>query len=207
MRRFYWIKEGLLYAAAMLIATVLYTLFMVMMNGSEKTTQEYLSTAIGYLTGLAAILPVIFNMSAYRLTIPLTLSFGATRKETLWGIQLYRIAMLVPVLGAMVLLSVLSSAEKSWVAPVLLLTGCLVSSGIGGLLGALSLKLSGGILTLVTILVMVFGVALATLLVMVVLAVEEEPAVLVYILPAIGALVYGICSCFELRAIKALYVR
>lgn len=206
MRRFYWIKEGLLHAAAMLIATVLYTLFMVMMNGSEKTTQEYLSTAIGYLTGLAAILPVIFNMSAYRLTIPLTLSFGATRKETLWGLQLYRIAMLVPVLGAMVLLSVLSSAEKSWVAPVLLLTGCLVSSGIGGVLGALSLKLSGSILTLVTILVMVFGVALAALLVMVVLAVEE-PAVLVYILPAIGALVYGICSSFEVKAIKALYVR
>ena len=205
MRRFHWIKEGLVQAAVILSAAAVYTLFLFMTGDSTKSLHDYFEMATIYLVGMAVIMPAIFNIYTYTQTVPLTLSFGVTRKEVWLGLQLYRIAMLLPVMGANVLLFVLGSRVDILVSLVLTLAGGLYFSGIGGFSGALTVKLGRGTLLMIA-LVWIVSLALAAVLV-VIPVVNEKVDILIYILPLVGALVYTLCTCFEKKAIKALCVK
>ena len=205
MRRFHWIKEGLVQTAAILGAAAVYTLFLFMTGDSSKSLHDYFEMATIYLVGMAVIMPAIFNIYTYAQTVPLTLSFGVTRKEVWLGLQLYRIAMLLPVVGAIVLLFVLGSRVDILASLVLTLAGGLYFSGIGGFSGALTVKLGRGTLLMIA-LVWIVSLALAAVLV-VIPVVNEKVDILIYILPPVGALVYTMCTCFEKKAIKALCVK
>ena len=205
MRRFHWIKEGLVQAAVILSAAAVYTLFLFMTGDSTKSLHDYFEMATIYLVGMAVIMPAIFNIYTYAQTVPLTLSFGVTRKEVWLGLQLYRIAMLLPVGGAIVLLFVLGSRVDILASLVLTLAGGLYFSGIGGFSGALTVKLGRGTLLMIA-LVWIVSLALAAVLV-VIPVVNEKVDILIYILPLVGALVYTMCTCFEKKAIKALCVK
>lgn len=205
MRRFHWIKEGLVQTAVILGAAAVYTLFLFMTGDSSKSLHDYFEMATIYLVGMAVIMPAIFNIYTYAQTVPLTLSFGVTRKEVWLGLQLYRIAMLLPVVGAIVLLFVLGSRVDILASLVLTLAGGLYFSGIGGFSGALTVKLGRGTLLMIA-LVWIVSLALAAVLV-VIPVVNEKVDILIYILPPVGALVYTMCTCFEKKAIKALCVK
>ena len=205
MRRFHWIKEGLVQTAVILGAAAVYTLFLFMTGDSSKSLHDYFEMATIYLVGMAVIMPAIFNIYTYAQTVPLTLSFGVTRKEVWLGLQLYRIAMLLPVVGAIVLLFVLGSRVDILPSLVLTLAGGLYFSGIGGFSGALTVKLGRGTLLMIA-LVWIVSLALAAVLV-VIPVVNEKVDILIYILPLVGALVYTLCTCFEKKAIKALCVK
>ncbi|MBQ7858232.1 MAG: hypothetical protein IJ351_06345 [Oscillospiraceae bacterium] len=205
MRRFHWIKEGLVQAAVILSAAAVYTLFLFMTGDSTKSLHDYFEMATIYLVGMAVIMPAIFNIYTYTQTVPLTLSFGVTRKEVWLGLQLYRIAMLLPVMGANVLLFVLGSRVDILVSLVLTLAGGLYFSGIGGFSGALTVKLGRGTLLMIA-LVWIVSLALAAVLV-VIPVVNKKVDILIYILPLVGTLVYTLCTCFEKKAIKALCVK
>lgn len=205
MRRFHWIKEGLVQTAVILGAAAVYTLFLFMTGDSSKSLHDYFEMATIYLVGMAVIMPAIFNIYTYAQTVPLTLSFGVTRKEVWLGLQLYRIAMLLPVGGAIVLLFVLGSRVDILASLVLTLAGGLYFSGIGGFSGALTVKLGRGTLLMIA-LVWIVSLALAAVLV-VIPVVNEKVYILIYILPLVGALVYTLCTCFEKKAIKALCVK
>lgn len=205
MRRFHWIKEGLVQAAVILSAAAVYTLFLFMAGDSTKSLHDYFEMATIYLVGMAVIMPAIFNIYTYTQTVPLTLSFGVTRKEVWLGLQLYRIAMLLPVMGANVLLFVLGSRVDILVSLVLTLAGGLYFSGIGGFSGALTVKLGRGTLLMIA-LVWIVSLALAAVLV-VIPVVNKKVDILIYILPLVGTLVYTLCTCFEKKAIKALCVK
>lgn len=205
MRRFHWIKEGLVQAAVILSAAAVYTLFLFMTGDSTKSLHDYFEMATIYLVGMAVIMPAIFNIYTYTQTVPLTLSFGVTRKEVWLGLQLYRIAMLLPVMGANVLLFVLGSHVDILLSLVLTLAGGLYFSGIGGFSGALTVKLGRGTLLMIA-LVWIVSLALAAVLV-VIPVVNKKVDILIYILPLVGTLVYTLCTCFEKKAIKALCVK
>ena len=205
MRRFHWIKEGLVQAAVILSAAAVYTLFLFMTGDSTKSLHDYFEMATIYLVGMAVIMPAIFNIYTYTQTVPLTLSFGVTRKEVWLGLQLYRIAMLLPVVGAIVLLFVLGSRVDILASLVLTLAGGLYFSGIGGFSGALTVKLGRGTLLMIA-LVWIVSLALAAVLV-VIPVVNKKVDILIYILPLVGTLVYTLCTCFEKKAIKALCVK
>ena len=205
MRRFHWIKEGLVQAAVILSAAAVYTLFLFMTGDSTKSLHDYFEMATIYLVGMAVIMPAIFNIYTYTQTVPLTLSFGVTRKEVWLGLKLYRIAMLLPVMGANVLLFVLGSRVDILVSLVLTLAGGLYFSGIGGFSGALTVKLGRGTLLMIA-LVWIVSLALAAVLV-VIPVVNKKVDILIYILPLVGTLVYTLCTCFEKKAIKALCVK
>ena len=205
MRRFHWIKEGLVQTAVILGAAAVYTLFLFMTGDSSKSLHDYFEMATIYLVGMAVIMPAIFNIYTYAQTVPLTLSFGVTRKEVWLGLQLYRIAMLLPVVGAIVLLFVLGSRVDILASLVLTLAGGLYFSGIGGFSGALTVKLGRGTLLMIA-LVWIVSIALAAVLV-VIPVVNKKVDILIYILPLVGTLVYTLCTCFEKKAIKALCVK
>lgn len=205
MRRFHWIKEGLVQTAVILGAAAVYTLFLFMTGDSTKSLHDYFEMATIYLVGMAVIMPAIFNIYTYAQTVPLTLSFGVTRKEVWLGLQLYRIAMLLPVVGAIVLLFVLGSRVDILASLVLTLAGGLYFSGIGGFSGALTVKLGRGTLLMIA-LVWIVSLALAAVLV-VIPVVNKKVDILIYILPLVGTLVYTLCTCFEKKAIKALCVK
>ena len=205
MRRFHWIKEGLVQAAVILSAAAVYTLFLFMTGDSTKSLHDYFEMATFNLVGMAEIMPAIFNIYTYTQTVPLTLSFGVTRKEVWLGLQLYRIAMLLPVMGANVLLFVLGSRVDILVSLVLTLAGGLYFSGIGGFSCALTVKLGRGPLLMIA-LVWIVSLALAAVLV-VIPVVNKKVDILIYILPLVGTLVYTLCTCFEKKAIKALCVK
>lgn len=208
MRRFYWIKQGLLHSAAILGATVLYSVYIFVLESSHRyDVQRYLGMATGYLAVLTAVLPTIFSQMLHASTIPLTLSLGATRKETWVGLQLYRLAILLPVLGGMALFFILGSGVDIQLTLILMLSGYLYFNGVGCILGILSTKLSRGALAITTALISVGSLALAAVPVILTLLAREYAVVLIYILPAFGILIYGICTHFERKTIKTTCVK
>lgn len=206
MRRFYWFKEGLIHAAVILVAAAVYTLCLLMADDSQRSLQDYFEMATIYLVGMTVIMPAIFNISTYIQTVPLTLSLGATRKEVWVGIQLYRMAMLLPVVAVIALLFVLGSHVDILVSLALTLAGGLYFSGIGGLSGALTVKLGRNTLLVAIALIWIVSLAVAALLVVIPVANEQTDA-LIYILPSVGMLVYVLCTCFEKKSMAALCVK
>jgi hypothetical protein len=178
-----------------------------MMDDFQQGFQGYLEMAVWYLVAMAVIMPMIFHMIIYGTTVPLALSLGATRKEVWMGLQLYRLAMLLPVLGGVVLVAVLGAAVDFWLVFVLLLAGYLFFGGIGGVLGVLSTKLSRGALLAVIFAISTGGLSVAAgAALLTVLAWEMVPA-LIFILPVVGLLVYVACTCYERKAIRAICVK
>lgn len=207
MRRFYWFKDGLPQSVAILGIAVLYPLFIFLMGDPQRGFLEYLEMATWYLVAMAVFMPVIFNLLIYGTTVPLTLSLGATRKEAWTGLQLYRLAMLLPLLGGVVLLAVLGATMDFWLVFVLLLSGYLFFGGIGGILGVLGTKLSRGALVAVTAAISTCSLAVAAVAALLTVLAEQVAFSLIFILPVVGLLVYIACTCFEKKAIKALCVK
>ena len=207
MRRFYWIRQGVGHGAVLLVASMLYCVFMATADDFGRSFQEYLKLASMYLTGMAVFMPVIFNMGSYAVTLPLTLSLGATRKEGWIGLQLYRLAMILPVMGSLALIAVLRATSDFWLFFVILLSGYLVFSGIGGLMGILTTKLSRGSLVAAVAAISIGAVAVTVVVGVVIAVVSKVVPALIAIAPFLAALVYAFCTCHERKAILALYVK
>lgn len=211
MRRLFWVKEGLRYVVAVLGASFLYSLFM-MIAGSEKDWIDTLTMATMYLVMFSAIMALVFNMTLYQSVLPLTISFGCLRKEALVGLQIYRLTVLIPVTAITAVLAAMVAPDigtQAWIIVVLEIAAYLFCTSIGGLIGPLSGKLSK------TLLGVLYGVAMLAFMVIlaggiIVVFIMEELNVLgwvAWLVLGVAVAVYGLCSIAEIRGIKHLCVR
>lgn len=207
MRRFYWIKQGLTYGAIVLAASVFYPVYIATMDGFQRSLPEYLELTSIYLAAMTVIMPAVLGLIIYGTTVPLALSLGATRKEAWVGLQLYRLAMLLPVLGELTLFAVFETTIDFWLIVVMLLSGYLLSGGIGGIMGILTPKVSGASRIAVVCVIFIAGLSVAVAAVVFAVVVWEWMPALIVILPLLAALVYTLCTCCERKVILALYVK
>lgn len=209
MRRLYWIKEGLKVVAFIFIASALYTLFMAIMNTEDDVSGGFLRQGAIYFVIMGVMMSLLYNMGLHQTVIPLSLSFGGTRREAVLGVQLYRLTVLFFLLvGGAALLILLHMEFDALLFAIPIIIGVyLFFSGLGGLLGSFSNKLSKkalSVLSVITILVV------ANILIFLVMALDfglNPSSTLGLPLLAIGILVYGICCVFEVRSIRRHYVR
>lgn len=207
MHRFYWIKQGLTYGAILLAASGLYPVYIATMDGFQRSLPEYLELTSMYLAAMTVIMPPVLGLIIYGTTIPLALSLGATRKEAWVGLQLYRLAMLLPVLGEITLFAVFETTIDFWLILVMLLSGYIFSGGLGGILGILTPKVSGASRIVVVCVIFIAGLSLAVAAVVFAVVIWEWVPALILFLPLTAALLYTLFTCCERKAIMALYVK
>lgn len=209
MRRLYWVKEGLKVVATIFGATALYSLFMALLNTDEDPLQSFFRQGTIYFVIMGVLMSLLSNMGLHQTIIPISLSFGGTRKEAIWGVQLYRlIVLLFLLIGASVLFGLMLSDVSILLGTIPIIIGLyLFFAGLGGLLGTFVSRISKGVLVVI--------VGFATLLIMFILIfvilgmgigleISDYIPWLIFI-PC--AAVYGICSIFEVRSIRRHYVR
>lgn len=209
MRRLYWVKEGLKVVGIIFGATALYSLFMALLNTDEDPLQSFFRQGTIYFVLMGGLMSLLSNMGIHQTIIPISLSFGGTRKEAVWGVQLYRLTVLLFLLiGASVLFGLMFSDISILFRTFPIVIGVyLFFVGLGGLLGTFVSRISKGVLAVI--------VGFATLLVMFILIFVilgmgigvEISDYIPWLIFIPGAAVYGICSIFEVRSIKRHYVR
>lgn len=209
MRRLYWVKEGLRVVGIIFGAAALYTLLMTFSNTEDEPLLGLLRQSAIYLVVMGTLMTLLNNMSAHQNIIPLSLSFGCTRKEAIAGMQLYRLTVLICLLlGVSAMLILMGSGIAIWLLCIPTIIGVyLFFTAVGGLLGTFASKvhkmilgvISAAAMLLVLTFVVFVGLAFGSDL--------EELSLAPWILMAVGAAVYGICSIFEVRSVKRHYVR
>lgn len=210
MRRLYWIKEGLRMAATVLIACVVYTSLIAFTVNANYTLPEHLENAFVYTSLLSSIIGFFFNIFSYQSLIPIALSFGCTRRETMLGVQLFRLAYFIPPLLASAVLAFLmgSDAGIDPFAMISISTSMYLSgSSLGALAGAFTAKNMGGRSLAILITTVILGNIVAFVVSFVILAPIDQLRMMLWIMPVIGGVSYLVCSIFEARALKRCCVR
>ncbi len=209
MRRLYWVKEGMKVVAILFCATALYSLLMALLNTEYSLLEEAMRQGAIYFVILGIMMALLNNMSIHQTIIPLSLSFGGTRKEAISGVQLYRLTVLIFLLiGAFVMFGLmLPDISILFGAIPIMLGAYLFFAGLGGLLGTFVSKINKGVLGVIVVfatLLIIFILIFAILGLEIGLEISDYIPLLIFI-P--GAAVYGICSIFEVRSIQRHYVR
>lgn len=204
MRHFFWIKEGLRVAATILAAALIYSLLIGMQ--SSWGPLDLLQTTVIYLAVSGCIMAMIFSMGLYQTLIPLSLRFGGLRADVITGIQLYRLALILPVVLATAGLAVLSPIPMDTTL-VLVIAVFLFFNGLGGVLGAFSQKLSKNAQTALSTIAVLAAVGLLGVIALVLLNVFALTKSVLWIFLGLSVAVYGVCTYFEARAVHHFCVR
>lgn len=141
MRLVPWLKTALIPWAAALLASLIFGLLKY--TGGDPIIQR------GYFLAVAFALQLILPASlTYSATLPLSISFGSTRKEALIGLLVSRIASAVLCAATAVILDLLSGSAALLPAAKLLplaLGAYLLAGTFSGLLGKACLRWGNGI--------------------------------------------------------------
>lgn len=195
-----WLKSGLQYGAIVVGASFLYGVLM-----GPSSVSEMLTMTAMYMLLFGAVINMLYNVTVYKVTLPLALSFGSTRKEAFVGIQCYRLVYAVLVIGVAVPLFLLAGedgrADMMFFAPIgigLLLT----LNGLGAVLGMLGNRFGKGVLAAVTVIGSLLACAIMFGSIIVFALLDERIGTAVmWVMPIVGLVVYGVVSIFEHRAV------
>ena len=212
MRRLYWVKEGLKVVGFIFGAAVLYSLLMAFMTAEEAPLQDFLQQSTVYFATMSIVMAFLNNMCVHQTIIPISLSFGCTRKESILGIQLFRLTVLLFLLiGASVMIGLmLSDIFILFEAIPIMIGAYLFFAGLGGLLGTFASNVPKIVLGVLSGLAIVFVIILCTIILLATMGLETDVEVYTYFswfALIIGVATYGICSIFEVRSIRRHYVR
>lgn len=195
-----WFKSGLQYGAIVVGASFLYGALM-----GPSSVSEMLTMTAMYMLLFGAAINMLYNATVYKVTLPVALGFGSTRREAFVGIQCYRLVYAALVIGVALPLYLLSGedgrADMIFFAPIgigLMLT----LNGLGAVLGMLDNRFGKGVLAAVT----VIGSLLACVILfggIIVFALLDERigTAGLWLMPVIGLVAYGVVSIFEHRAV------
>lgn len=142
MRALHWIKQGLMMFAILLVACPVYTLMMSLQEDAFVWEDILLLTG-SFMVMFGIFFTMIFSTMLYTQDLPITLSFGSTRKEAFWGIQLSRATYtLLNVLstGLLFLLAADTPFANLTEAVPFVLAGYLVFHGLSGIMSILYVK-------------------------------------------------------------------
>lgn len=207
MRLGYWFKRSLINFSIIIGATLMYTVMMSFSSPMNEADSSGFPIAAIYLALFGVIMGAVLNSTLYTLHLPLSLSFGSTRKEAVIGMQCYRIsyALLLPLMIA--LLFFLFTPELVplliWVIPVLV--GLLLFCGaLGCGIGIVTVKYSKrvaavcGILMSLALMALLFGTIFFLIL-------SEEtveiPGYLSWLMFAVGIATHGIILIPEIKTV------
>lgn len=206
MRLRYWIKEALKLSALAILATLFYTAMMAWMN-EENNWKSSLNMGAIYLTMFGGFMGMMQGIAVYQVHVPLAISFGATRKEVLWGIHCYRLVITVLLLAVAGVMCAL--AEELWIWGALLAGICLflVFNGMGAILGSFSNRLgkTAVILTMIGALLLLAGAVAVVVIGQNLL--QMHGVLFSALLLGLSILVYALCMGHEVKAIRKFSVR
>ena len=202
MRVKLWLKNALITAAAGLAGAAVYALMMFLMNGDFEP-ERFLNMTSGYLVGIGVVMMVLIGIMDYKVTLPLALSFGSTRKEALVGMQLGRLAAGLLLAGVSAVLFVV---KGGWEVPFFVLGVLILCGGVGAALGMLIVRYgkAAGIAAGIVLMVIAAGATFATITV---IAANGFEWMGLWLVPAVGAVVYGLVLLAEIRTLRNYNVK
>lgn len=211
MRMLHWIRQGLKMVGMLLIACLIYTLLMTLQD-DQFIWKDVLILAGSYTLLFGMFLSILFSTTLYTQDIPLVISFGATRREAFWGLQVsrasYTVLMALCAGSLFLMASDISLLDLSFAIPFAL-AGYLVLHALGAIMSILYVKFQKkGLIAFGTVLICVFIGGLAGFI----LAVNgdpgfELPKYTCWLVVAAGVLVYGLVSAWEYRIIRNYNVK
>lgn len=211
MRILHWIRQGLKMVGIILLACLFYTLLMTLQD-DRFIWEDTLILAGSFFLLFGMFFSILYSTTLYTQDIPLVISFGATRREAFWGLQLGRAAYTVPMVlcaGCFFLIaSDISFIDLCIVAP-LALAGFLVFHALGAIMSILYIKFQKkGLIAFGTVLMCLLIGGLAGFI----MAVNgdsafELPKYTYWLVVAAGVLVYGLVSAWEHRIIRSYNVK
>lgn len=204
MRAKLWIKNSLTCALAGVAASVGYALMMCLMDPELLDPERLLNMASGYLVGIGTVLTVMVGIMDYKITLPLALSFGSTRKEALVGMQLGRLASALVFLGASAVLFVVNGGWDALFVMVPLGIFLLLASGaVGAVFGMVVVRFgkAAGIVVGILIGAMTALCVFAAIFSLSGGSAGGEGSGWLWLLPVLGAAVYGTVLAFERRTV------
>lgn len=210
MRLGYWFREGLKIAAVLIVGSMVFALLMFLQTAGDELSDYVLMGAL-FLLVFGAFMGLALGSSIYLLHVPLAIGFGATRKETMIGVQCFRAVNMIPCIAiSALLLWALNSGDSGIPLGVLLPVAVglyLLYNGFGAVLGVVSLRVGRVVQTVLGLaLVVVPLAAFACAAYQVGKAFGSMPA-LPWIVLAVGAAVYGLAMIPETRTLKKYTVK
>lgn len=133
MRLKYWIRLGLFQACAALAASLLYTVYMSLLQGEGMAFILQMGATCLILFG--AVVTAIYSFTHYKTEIPLAIACGSTRREVFVGLQLSRGVTLLLILTAA--LSLTALFKGSLLSAAMLFVGAFFTLTVFGVTGGI----------------------------------------------------------------------
>lgn len=207
MRLRFWWREAAVNLATSLGASVAYGILMALqMNGALSMMPFYLSVS-GMFVNLG------MSMTVYRSSVPLSLSFGSTRGETIVGLQVYHLlpAVVLPAVSGVI--CALPGIDSFLAAGEMIALGVglfLLLTAVGILLGGLHIRfgLAATLMTAVAVVVVAIGGGIIGVLVVS----DQLKWVLLsgsvqWIVLAVGTVAYGLAALLERTIVRRYAVK
>lgn len=214
MRVRFWVKSGLYNSGVLLACSAVYTVMM-HLNTEAISLSEMILFLPVYLWIFGSFMSIAFASSLYKQSLPLALSFGSTRKEAIFGIQLYRLIPMVVMAAVSPMLTLLCGRESFQIMVTVLPGACggyLIVNSIGSMIGIITAKFGNkALLVTVPVIILLFvggfflGVTAITgfdFLCDLVLS-----PTIVWIALAAGAVVYAVSLIPEVKTVRSYNVK
>lgn len=211
MRALHWIRQGLMMFAILLVACPVYTLMMSMQKDALVWEDIPLLTG-SFMMMSGMFFSMAFSTLLYTQDLPITISFGSTRKEAFWGIQLSRATYtLLNVLctGLLFLLAADTPFADLTEAIPFILAGYLIFHGLSGIMAILYVKFQKkGLIAFGSMLTVILAGGLVGFLIgFNDGGFPEFPKNFEWMLLGGGALLYTLVSLWEYRIIRNYNVK
>ena len=205
-----WFKTGLQYAGAVMLGSVVYG---VMMSTSGIMEENLTMTAM-YMLLLGAGMGLVFNMSVYKVGLPVVISFGSTRKEAFIGMQCYRLVYMLGLLAIATVLYLLAGErgllELADAAPIGMGVMLLLHT-LGAVMGMVSTRFGKGALVALSIIagLIISGTIAGTVIVFALFeeTISGNGGLGFWIFPIASLIVYGLVAIPEYKTIYKYNVR
>lgn len=206
MKLGYWLREGLKAAALLLVGSTLFVLMMLLQRGGDELSDYVLMGAI-FLLVFGAFMGMALGSSVYLLHVPLTIGLGATRRETLAGVQCFRAAVMIPCIAIAAPLLVLFVHIPPGVLLPAAVGVYLMYNGFGALLGRLSLRVRRGAVVAIMLALLFIPLAALVCAAYYIGKAFGSMTALPWIILAVGGAGYGLAMIPETGTLKKYAVK
>lgn len=202
-----WLKSGLQYGAIVVGASFLYGTLM-----GPSSVGEMLTMTAMYMLLFGAAINMLYNITVYKVMLPLALSFGSTRKEAFVGIQCYRLVYAVLVIGVAVPLYLLAREDGVTELMIFVPIGIglmLMMNALGAVLGMIGNRFGKGVMAVLTVVgsLIACGIVVTAVILFSFLSESIGSYYGLWLLPVVGLVIYGLVSIAEHKAVKKYSVK
>lgn len=206
MRLRYWIKTGLRNGVTLLGGCVMFSLMMLLQRGADGLA-DILRIGVGFLIAFGGGMSMVLNMLAYKLYLPVALSFGSSRREAFVGLQFLRLLPGAIIMAAAALAMVPAEMDVRAVVPAGL-GAILLLDAVGSGVGMVSVKFGKGFIVVCSAVIgMLAGLCGVGGGFVFLLSPELISGSLPWVILAVGAAAYAVSMIPEYRIVYQLNVK